>query len=246
MLKNETCVSKAHLLRIQGFTLIEILVAITIFAIAVSMLFTSFNMVISQIHPLNISIDEYAMARTAMNIIGRDLMSLYVTEYSMYSPPDMINSDTKDRFRFIAKTVSINGNSFCQLRFASLNHIVLNGDNRSETGIIKYYTETSEDGTILLKRFDVGNIFYKDKKENDLKKNINKNDPVICENVKAFELVFIDQDGSTHKDWDSDSSDYGFATPIAVRIKFVIGNGEQSNNFATTIVLPVFREKHES
>ena len=230
----------------RGFTLVEILVAITIFAIAVSMLFTSFNIVISQIHPINASIDQYEMAQTAMKIIEKDLMSLYVTGYSLYSPPDLINSDTGDRFRFTAKTVSIDENSFSQLRFASLDHINLNRDSRSVTGIIKYYTQVSEDGTIVLKRYDIGNIFYEDKGKDETAEDNNNNDPVICENVKIFEMIFIDQEGNTHEDWDSDSSDYDFATPFAVRIKLVIGNDEQSNSFATTIVLPVFRKKHES
>ncbi len=235
--------------RHKGFTLVEVLVAVTIFGIAVSTLFSSFNIIISQIDPINSGLDDYEMAQAAMDRIKKDLMSLCLTQYPVYLPPDMESSDDPDRFKFVSKTVSLDGNSYTQLRFASFEHIAFNRDQQSRIGIINYYVESLENGTIVLKRSDIGFVFFDESLENKT-----KNDPLLCERVKVFELIFIDQEGKPHEDWNSDSSNFDFATPYAVRIKLVIQDpgrsGERSdkrsNSFSTTLVLPSIREKNES
>lgn len=227
--------------RHKGFTLVEVLVAVTIFGIAVSTLFASFNIIISHIDPINAGLDNYEMAQNTMNRIQKDLMSLCLTHDPVYRQPDMEESDDPDRFKFVSETVSIDGNSYTQLRFASFEHITFNRDQTSRIGIINYYVESLENGTIVLKRSDIGSVFFDETKENNT-----KNDPLLCDRVSAFELIFIDQDGKTHNEWNSDSSYFDFATPYAVRIKFTIKNKERSDNFATTIVLPSYRKKNES
>lgn len=235
--------------RHKGFTLVEVLVAVTIFGIAVSTLFASFNIIISHIDPINDGLDDYEMAQAAMDRIKKDLISLCLTLDPVYSPPEMEGSDDPDRFRLVSKTVSLDGNSYTQLRFASFEHIAFNRHQQSRIGIINYYVESLENGTIVLKRSDIGSVFFDESLENRT-----KHDPLLCERVKAFELIFIDQDGKPHEDWDSDSSNFDFATPYAVRIKLVIQDpgrsgersGKRSNSFSTTLVLPSIREKNES
>jgi general secretion pathway protein J len=224
-----------------GFTLVEVLVAVTIFGIVVSMLFASFNIVISNVDPINAGLDEYEMAQNAMDRIKRDLNSLCLTYDSVYSRPDMEGNDEPDRFRFIAHIVSLDTRSFSQLRFASFEHLGFNRDKKSRIGIITYYTEPSEEGSILLKRSDVAAVFYDGTKENN-----DENDPVLCERVTSFELSFLDQEGNPHENWDSDSSDFDFATPYSIQIKLEIGDGQRSNIFVTTLVLPTQRDKDES
>ncbi|WP_300461134.1 prepilin-type N-terminal cleavage/methylation domain-containing protein [Desulfobacula sp.] len=225
----------------KGFTLVEVLVAITIFAIAVSTLFASFNMVISNIDPINAGLDDYEMAQNAMDRIQKDLMSLCLTHDPAYTPPEMEGSDEPDRFRFVSKTVSLNGNTYTQLRFASFEHIGFKRGQKSRIGIIHYYVEPSENETMVLKRADIGSVFFEETRENKT-----RNDPLLCERVNAFELTFIDQEGKSHEEWDSDDANVDFATPYAIQIRLVIKNRERSNNFATTIVLPSHREKNES
>ncbi len=227
--------------RHNGFTLVEVLVAVTIFAIAISTLFASFNIVISNINPINAGLDNYEMAQNTMDRIQKDLTSLCLTHDPIYTQPGLEGFDDPDRFRFVSKTISLDGNSFSQLRFASFDHLDFNRDQKSRIGIIKYYVESSENGTIVLKRSDIESVFYNEAKEYNT-----KNDPLLCERVKTFELMFIDQDGNIHEDWDSDSSNFGFSTPYSIRITLEIGDQEKSDIFATTIVLPTHREKNES
>ncbi len=124
----------------NGFTLVEVLVAITIFGIVVSTLYGSFNMVISNINPMNNSLDDYGMAQNAMARITKDLGSLCITSSAVYSKPDMGDDDNAgDRFRFVSQSVSTNSSSFSQLRFASFEHISFNRDQKPGIGIIQYY-----------------------------------------------------------------------------------------------------------
>ncbi len=55
--------------------------------------------------------------------------------------------------------------------------------------------EPLENGTIVLKRSDIGSVFFDETREDKT-----ENDPLLCERVKAFELIFIDQDGKSHED----------------------------------------------
>jgi general secretion pathway protein J len=75
------------LLSREGFTLVEILMALTIFAIAMTTLFTAFNTVISGVEPLKSGMDDFKSARIAMDRIQTDLMSLCLTLDPAYLPP---------------------------------------------------------------------------------------------------------------------------------------------------------------
>jgi len=234
--------NKSLLSNNRGFTLVEVLIAVTIFGIVVSTLYSSFNIIISNINPMNTSLDDYGMAQNTMDRITKDLASLYLTSNAIYSPPDMETDDNAiDRFRFVSQAISINANSFSQLRFASLEHISFNRNQKPGIGIIKYYTEKSENGAIVLKRSDIGLIFYDGNQEDD-----SYNEPVLCERVLAFKLEFTDHEGKNYEEWDSDSSDFNFASPYSINIKLEIGDDNKTNVFETTIVLPVQREKNES
>jgi len=228
----------------KGFTLVEVLVATAIFAIAITTLFASFNIIISNINPMNKRLDDYEMAQTAMDRIQKDLLSLCLTHNPVYTPPDMEDTDRKDRFRLVSQTIAFDGNPFSQMRFASFEHLSFNGNDQRHIGIITYYVEMSEQGNLVLKRSDIRSVFFDEEKEND-----HKNDPVLCNRIKAFELMFIDIEGKVNKTWDSDSPDFGYATPFAIKIKLSLGDpgdDENSHIFATTLVLPIYREKNES
>jgi general secretion pathway protein J len=207
-IKNRTIQNRARQDRQGGFTLVEVLVAITIFGLAVSTLFASFNIVISSIDPMNAGLDDYEMASNAMDRIKMDLKSLCLTHDSIYLPPEMEEDDNPDRFRFISENISFDANSYSQLRFASFEHIGFTRDQKTRIGIINYYVDSSEDGTLVLKRSDIEAVSYDETETYNT-----KNDPVLCERVKLFELAFVDQDGKIHEYWNSDSSDFDFATP---------------------------------
>ncbi len=227
--------------RHSGFTLVEVLVAITLFAIVVSTLFGSFKMVISTINPLHQGLDDYEMARNAMDRIILDLKSLCLTHDPLYSPTDMEGAEHPDPFQFFSEKVSVGETSFSLLRFASFEHLGMKGDPNTRIGILHYYVEMAENSTMVLKRADTAAVLFKGAEEMALRDN-----PVLCERVRSFELSFVDQEGKQVETWDSDASEFEFATPYSIKIKLEIGEGETFHLFSTTLVLPTRREKHES
>ena len=71
----------------QGFTLIEILVALFIFVIVVTTIFGSYNSVFSNAESIKDDMTSYEMAKNCLNRMIIDLQSLHVSlppAYSMY------------------------------------------------------------------------------------------------------------------------------------------------------------------
>lgn len=227
--------------RHNGFTLVEVLVAVTIFAIVITTLFASFTIVISNVQPIRTGLDHYEMAQNAMDRIKKDLLSLCLTPPPVYSPPDPNDPDDSDRFRFLSEPVEFDGNTFSQLQFASFEHLNFNRGLQSRIGIITYRAERSENDGIVLKRSDIAAASQYTTEENS-----NRDAPVLCENMTAFELIFIDEDGNAYEYWDSDAADFKYGTPYAIKIKLVIGDADRSVIFSTTLVLSTHREKYDA
>lgn len=228
-----------------GFTLVEVILAITIFALAMTTLFATFNTVISGVDPMKAGMNDYETAQNALDRIQKDLLSLCLTHDPAYLPLRIEESNTSDPLKFVAETASLNEVSYSHLRFASFEHLGFDPKDFNRIGIINYYVVAEEDGSHVLKRSDVGLIFH------DITQNNNQGidpikDPVLCDRIKAFDLKFIDQEGSIHDNWDSDSADSGTGTPMAVKISLEIGDKDRSDHFETTILLPTLRVKNES
>ena len=67
-----------------GFTLLEILIAIFIFAIIITTIFASYRIVFSNTDTINKDITSYEMARNCLNRMIMDLQSVHVS-----LPPDL-------------------------------------------------------------------------------------------------------------------------------------------------------------
>jgi general secretion pathway protein J len=222
-----------------GFTLVEILLAITIFAVAMTTLFTTFNTVISGVEPMKTGMDDVKTARIAMERIEKDLMSLCLTLDPAYLPPDIGQDIPPDIFRFVSETGFLDGSRFSDLRFASFEHLSFRPEDTSRIGVIHYYVAALDNDSLVLKRADTGAIFY-----DDDRRDVNPSkDPVVCDRILAFELAFIDQEGEPKETWNSDASDFGYGTPLAVEIRLSVGDEHRARDFETTVFLPVVREK---
>jgi len=223
-----------------GFTLLEILLAIFIFAIVMSTIFGTFNAVVSRTDAIKNGMDGYEMARTCLNRITQDLTTVYVDQKPLYAPPDV--DDKPDPYRFLGKETSAGNKSFSWLRFAATDHLSLNG--KAETGIaeIVYYVKEQGDpeSEFVLKRADTAYPY-----DEDYEFEEKESDPVLCEGIEEFSLVYIDAEGNELETWDSDADIFKYASPRAVFVKLKIKNQESVYAFETKIILPVFREKFE-
>jgi len=220
---------------IAGFTLIEILAAIVIFAILISAVFGTFLSIHHSTEALKYDDAYYESARAALSRMTEDLESLYVNRPPLYKPPGL---DTPaDPYRVVAAPSDVGNGEFTTLRFTSLSHIALNGQQANGVAEIIYYVhQEGGSGHYTLRRAD--HLWpYKDPPEE------NGTDPILCEHLKGLSFKFYTADGETEDSWNSESDAHGHATPRAVAVTLTVGDKTRSITLRTMVLLPVYREE---
>ena len=218
-----------------GFTLMEVLVAIAILAIVVTTIQASFNAVFSTTEVLDEGADIYEMAKNCIKRMALDLESIHIDQRPIYKPPEL--DQPPDPYRLVATTEDAGGTGFAKIRFASSAHIRLEKGLKEGIAEIIYYMQPSEEGLPVLKRAD--NLYpYPDFEKKG-------SDPVLSKYVKSLAFKFYDKEGLEFDVWDSDSEEFGYATPMAIGIKLELANKTASHTFETIVSLPISREKAE-
>ena len=218
--------------RDNGFTLMEILLSFLILGIVVTTILASFNAVFSTTDTLNSSSRFYDMAKNCLNRMTLDLEAFYAHQPPLYKKPEF--DDPPDPYRIVGTTIDAGGTSFASIRFTSGAHLPLGQSKRDGIAEIIYYVQAKNDGQMVLRRAD--HLYpYPEFEEN-------AGDPVLCTNLKSLVFKYIDDDGSELDGWDSESDEYGYATPAAIRIALVVGDETVSYDFETTVRLAARRE----
>jgi len=221
--------------RDHGFTLLEIMVAIFIFAIIVTTIFTSYSTLLSANKSSDQGTAPYEMAKNCLNRMTVDLESIHVTLPPGYSPPAL--GEPPELYRIVGEIFDIQGTAFPRLRFTSLAHLSFGGKTEKGIAEIVYYVQASGDGNYVLKRAD--NLYPYEIFEEKT------GDPVLCTDVKSLTFKYYDQDGTAFDLWDSDDEDFGYSTPKAIGINLELAEGSNSLWFKTMVTLPVYRKKKE-
>ena len=226
----------------RGFTLLEILVAIFIFAVVMTTIYASFNAVVSKNEAINQGRGVYEMARNCLDRMTEDLSAVYVERPPLYEPPDF--DDPEDPYRFVASEDIVGSETFSRLRFAADAHLPMGREKTEGIAEIVYYLEAEEglDSEFVLRRADTAYPYdasaYASYEES-------APDPILCRSVQSFSLEFCDSEGEWQPGWDSENSRRKFATPRAVRIKLKVSDGRSSHGFETAVTLPVYRQELE-
>ena len=217
-----------------GFTLMEVLVATAILAIVVTTVLVSFNSVFSTTAVLDESADIYEMAKNCLKRMVLDLESIHVARRPIYKPPEF--DQPPDPYRFVASVEDTGGTGFAQnLRFTSRAHVGFEKNPKKGIAEVIYYVKAADDGHLSLIRAD--NLFPYPEFEK------RGSDPVLCKYVKSLSFKFYDRDGIEFDVWDSDSDEFGYATPAAIAVKLELANTAAAHTFETMVALPVSREK---
>jgi len=219
----------------RGFTLLEIMVAIFIFAIIVTTIFTSYTSLLSGNETSDQGTASYEMAKNCLNQMIVDLESIHLTLPPGYSPP--VLGEPPELYRIVGEIFDIQGVSFPRLRFTSMAHISFGGKTERGIAEIVYYVQASGDGNYVLKRAD--NLYPYETFEEKA------GDPVLCTDVKSLTFKYYDQDGTAYDLWDSDDEDFGYSTPKAIDINLELAESSNSLWFKTMVKLPVYRKKKE-
>lgn len=216
----------------RGFTLLEILAAIFILSIVVSMVLGAFDAIFSNADRVNISSDINEMGAAALDRMTKDLKAVHVMPYPRYKPPQLLD-DEPDIYRVEGKTSNVGGHTFAWLRFTSMAHLPLNHDADEGVAEIVYYAQETPDRDFIIRRAD--HLYpYPEFEERET-------DPEVCEQVRGFTLTYFDVNGKEYEEWDSESDDTEYGTPRAIKIKLALGDETAPDIFTTQIVLPVYR-----
>ncbi|MBC2715525.1 MAG: prepilin-type N-terminal cleavage/methylation domain-containing protein [Desulfobacteraceae bacterium] len=224
----------------NGFTLIEILIAVFIFSVVMSTIFGTFNAVISRTDAIKNGMGGYEMARTCLNRIALDLNAIYIDQKPLYHPPDF--DDPPDPYRFVGKETFAGNKNFSQLRFASTDHLSMTRNAENGIAEIVYYVKEQgyPESEFVLKRSDT--LYPYDE---DYEFEEKDSDPLLCEDIEEFSIIYFDKEGNEYEKWDSESDFLKYATPRALKVKLKIKSIDSSYTFDTKIALPVYRQKFE-
>ncbi len=233
---NYTDVQTGGLKKKYGFTLVEIMIAIFIFSIVITTVFGSYNFLFSSSEKINDNILLSEMGSCCLSRMIDDFESIQV-----FLPPEYYfdDSDEKsDPYRIEGKNNVFDSKAFSRIRFASLAHISFGKNVQEGIAEIIYYIKPSYEGdSYELKRSDRLYPFKPFKEENT--------DPVLCENIKSFKLKYYDKDGDEYDLWDSESDNFGYATPAEISIKLGLEKNSNPMLFETRVKLHINRAKKE-
>lgn len=224
----------------KGFTLIEILVSISIFAVLATMVYGSLNAVLSKNDAIKGGVSTFEMARNTLSRMSLDMKGVFVEQYPEYQPPGI--TDPPDPYRIFGEASYTGGKETSRLHFASTGHLPISSDIASGLARITYYADRSperNDDTLIIRRSDMPFPYDIDPNQD----HDTKEDPILCERVESFTLTYVDEDGQTHQDWDSDSESYRFATPRAIIIEIAVAGESGTHEFSTRVDIPVYRKR---
>lgn len=213
----------------KGFTLLEIIFAIAIFAIIISSIYPAYTSTYNNIEIAESESDIYYMARVALARLSDDLESAYI--------PVQNNTDgSSDTNAFIGQNEYIESARADKLRFTSRAHINFGDNFESEKNAkIEYYTLRNEDtGEIILYRSDtMGSHDWPEEKTGGF---------ILCEGLQSFSLTYTDKSGQEYDTWDSSDINFKNILPslIIITLDFIDDNNtEKPLRFSTGVYLPM-------
>jgi len=222
-----------HIKHHKGFTLLEILVAIALFAAITAMLYPAYigtfrNMDIAESYGT-----IYRMARIAVQRISEDLQCASI-------PDTDDDSDPEQSQVFSGKDSAINGNDTDELEFISEKHISFNSNVAAGRGLIKYYVKEYED--------QEGFILYRsDKPELGKKTEGETVGLILCEGINSINISYQDENGDTYDYWDSSSEPFKRKLPSMVSVELEFMNKSDPDSpikFVTSVSIPMARRAY--
>jgi len=220
---------------INGFTLLEILVAIALFAAIVAMLYPTYigtfkNMDITESYST-----IYRMARITMERLSEDLQCAGIPG----TGGDSGSGDSASNL-FTGKDNEIAGKNADNLEFISYKHIVFNTDNTAGRGFVKYYLKenTDEEGFTL---------YRSDKQELGNRPEDEAEGLMVCEKVSSINFLYQDENGDAHDYWDSSSEPFKGKLPamVSIELEFINKSDPESPiKFITSVAIPMAKRRY--
>lgn len=204
-----------------GFTLLELLIAISIFGMVIGIAYSSYNASFSIISDTGKSAKTYASAKTAMERIMADLESLH------------IGTD----FLFVGSSAEISGHRADTLEFTSTGYVRLHENDTLPGHLIVRYVVVEEQNSSALRLYRSQNT-----KEAD-EETVIQSRLLLCDNLQEVAFIYHDKDGEEREDWGEEESDNS-APPlpalITIRLRFNDGGVDEPGTlFTSALTLPM-------
>jgi len=211
-----------------GLTLLEVLVAVAVLSIVLSITYATFSATTSHVGSARRGSDAFQTARIIMERLFLDLSSAVVCK------ADCKDASEKKVVRpFVCSGRIGEKQSFSSLSFSSTAHLALTEETTGLdlTGI--EYRLVEEDGTVgltLLRRDDPFPGTFRDDEKRFM---------VIGERLGRLELLLFDSQGLEHPAWDSIDASFEGVLPTRVELKFtVLDNNGHEHSFTSGWTLP--------
>jgi general secretion pathway protein J len=207
----------------RGFTLLELLIAITILGIVLTTIYAAYSGVLTNIRELGDDSRIYQMARVTLDRMSRDLTSL---------------QRSKDAFVLQSEDGSIGKRSFEAITFWSAAHLVFDeGEVPGSPAAISYFVREDKNGDFSLWRSDVVQA------KPDLNKKAEEG-IIICQKLQSLNFKFYNASGDEQESWDTESSSESQKgrPPALVQIELTLANPRDADKpyrFVTKVFIPV-------
>ena len=224
----------------KGFTLLEVLVAMFIFTVVLTTLYTAYTGTFRNIERTESEADLYQTARIVLERMTEDLESVYMV--SQKEPSDD-EEETDQPARFVGTMSEIEGRRLDSLRFASKAHIFFDDEEpyAGTAEIVYYVRENSEEvGGFTLYRSDKANFGQSEEE--------GTGGWILCDRLHAIQFTYYDEEGGAHEGWDSTEDVFKDKLPSGVAIQLELANRtdpEETVKFLTGVTLPMSKGEYE-
>jgi general secretion pathway protein J len=220
---------------LRGFTLLELIVAVTVLAFVTMLLYGAFSGMKRTRDGLTRVQDRYREGRIALSRIVRDLQSAYV---SQHLPINQQITTLKTAFIGSQATPAdrLDFNTFSNIRRDRDSHV-------SDQLEVSYYAESS------LEAPGTNDLVRRSSQYLDTKPEAGGRIDVIATDIDLFELSFLDPTTSQWIDtWDTtQATGQQNRMPLQVRITLILNGGRRSAagrlrgalRFETTVSIPI-------
>ena len=224
----------------QGFTLLEILLAMFIFSIVLSTLYAAYTGTFRNVDETESQADIYRMARIALERIAEDLESAYIPPWAVVTESE---GKTPQSPAFVGRTAQISDRRADTLMFISRAHLVFDEEEVDTTvARISYEVRQSaeDEEVFVLYRSDIpGFEEQPEERAGGL---------VLCDGLHAVDFTYYDDKGRRYDGWDSSNEESRDRLPVMVSIvlEFVDKrNPGAPLKFVSGVVLPMAKEGYE-
>ena len=226
----------------KGFTLLEVLIAMFIFAVVLSTLYVAYNGTFRNIEETESQADLYEMARIVLERMTEDLESVYMASQTKRTTGEETTEEDQST-RFVGTMTEIEGRRVDSLRFASKAHIDFNsgGPYPGTAEIVYYVRENSEEEEgFILYRTDRANFGQEEEQ--------GTGGWILCDRLYAIQFTYYDEEGRAYDNWDSTEESFKDKLPSGISILLELAdktNPESPLKFMTGVALPLSKGNYE-